>query len=180
MFNNELGKISYIAKKKILVSRVISGEEVAKVSNRFGVAFDCYFNDDKIKLAYTRVGTLLGAYEEVISYDEVKEIEFSIAKLPIRSLHEHSNYIALDIIIRLKDETGGDSYHLETFAFVLLKQIVKIAKKHNINIIDNLNLVDKYSGLDIEVVKDMINPIYSELENQYNLVSLRTLDDRWF
>lgn len=178
MNNNEYGQINFIARKKILVSRVILGKEDAKVAGRFGLTFDCFFNLDHIKLAYTRVGKLLENYEEIISYVDVKEIEFSIARRPIRSLHEHTGYITLDIIIRLKDDVGGESYHLETFAFALLKQIVEITNQHKIDVIDPMNLVDKYAGIDIEVVKDLINPIYNDLAKQFNLVNQRTLDDR--
>ena len=174
---NEYAYIRNIAKQKILVCRVLLGNEVAKISGRFGSTFDCGFNETSIVLSYTRVSkfVFMNEYDEVIEYNKVEEVEFSLVKRPIRNVLEHGHYYALDIIIRLKN---GVSYHLETFAFKFLEQIKLLLETYNVKIIDNLSLIEKYSGLDIEEVKVLISPIYDSLALEYNLESIRTLDNR--
>lgn len=164
------------AQSKILVSRVIIGNEVAKISSRFGVTYDCVFSDNDIMIGMTNPFKFkeVDNAKAIIPYSRVEMIKFSIVRLPIRNILENGHYFALDVLIQTKDS----SYHCETFAYSLLDQIIDIAKRNHIHIIDPIGLESLCSGLCVEEVKEKITPIYDELKHKYNLQDLRTIDDR--
>jgi len=164
------------AQTKILVSRVIIGNDVAKISSRFGITYDCVFNENDITIGMSNPFKLkeIENAKAIIPYNRVEMIKFSIVRLPIRNILEHGHYYALDILIQTKDS----SYHCETYAYSLLDKIIEIAKIHHIHVIDPIGLETMCSGLCVEAVKEKIAPIYDDLKHKYHLQDMRTLDDR--
>ncbi|HET6784570.1 MAG TPA: hypothetical protein VFH18_00965 [Erysipelotrichaceae bacterium] len=164
------------AQTKILVSRVIIGNDVAKITSRFGITYDCVFNDNDITIGMTNPFKLkeIENAKAIIPYNKIEMIKFSIVKLPIRNILEHGHYFALDVLIQTKDS----SFHCETFAYSLLDKMIEIAKHHHIHVIDPIGLESMCSGLCVEAVKEKITPIYDDLKHKYHLQDIRTLDDR--
>jgi hypothetical protein len=164
------------AQTKILVSRVIIGNEVAKMTSRFGITYDCVFNEKDITIGITNPFKLkeVENSKAIIPYTKIERIKFSIVRLPIRNILERSHYFALDVLIQTKDS----SYHCETFAFNLLDKMIEIAKQNNIFVMDPIGVESLCSGLCVEAVKEKIAPLYDDLKRKYHLQDIRTVDDR--
>ena len=176
MFNNRVISVGVTAQTKILVSYVSIDGEVSKAKSRFGISYDCVFNDEDISVGiYSPF-----KFKEIeiskirIPYSKIEFIKFSIVRLPILSTYQHGPDFALDIVIHAKDM----SIHLETIAFNLIPNIVSKAKEKEISIVDPIGLVEISSNLSYARAKEIFKPIYDSLKVQYNLQDYRNVDDR--
>lgn len=173
---NRIMPVEITAQTKILVSQIVLKDEVSKISSRFGITYECRFNEDDVSIGWLNPFKLKLVEEAKLSlpYTRIERIKFSIVRLPIINVLEHGHHFALDVLIQTKDS----SYHLETSAFKLIPAMVDIAKNKNIQIVDPIGLIEMCSGLCREAAKEKFTPIYDNLKEQYNLQDVRTLDDR--
>jgi hypothetical protein len=178
MSYNRFMPVEVTAQSRILVSHVVIKEESSKLSSRFGVTYECVFNEKEITIGIANPLNFkfkqMDEAKAVIPYEKVEAIKFSIVRLPIVSTHQHGHNFALDVLIQNKD----NSFHLETAAFKLIPNIVELARLKNIQVIDPIGVIDLSSGLSLQAVKEKFKPIYDQLKEKYNLQDVRTLDDR--
>lgn len=169
--------VEITAQSKILVSQIIINDEKSKIASRFGITYDCSFNNENITIGLSNPLKLkfkqMDEARAFIPYSRVESIKFSVVRLPVVSPLQHGHSFALDVIIQTKE----NSFYLETAAFKLIPSIVEIAHQKNIPVIDPIGIIDLCSGLCLEGAKEKLSPIYNDLMNQYNLQNVRNLDD---
>jgi len=176
MFNHRIIPVEVTAQSRILVSTVIIDGEASKVLSRFGVTYDCSFNDHDICIGIMNPFKLkeLELSKVVIPYNKIELIKFSVVRLPMSSPLVRGPQFALDILIQTKD----NSYHLETNAFKLMDKIIQKAKAENIHIIDPIGLEELCGGCCAEIVKEKLTPLYDQLMDKFDLQNYRNVDDR--
>lgn len=176
MFNNRIIPVEVTAQSRILVSCVTIDGEESKVLSRFGVAYDCVFNDHDISIGILNPFKLkeLELSKVIIPYQKIEFFKFSIVRLPMSNPLIRGPQFALDILIQTKE----NSYHLETQAYKLMEKIIQKAKIENIHILDPMGLVELCGGCCAEIVKEKLTPLYDNLMSQFDLQNYRNVDDR--
>lgn len=176
MFNNRIIPVEVTAQSRILVSCVTIDGEESKVLSRFGVTYDCVFNDHDISIGILNPFKLkeLELSKVIIPYQKIEFFNFSIVRLPMSNPLIHGPQFALDILIQTKE----NSYHLETQAYKLIEKIIQKAKVENIHILDPMGLVELCGGCCAEIVKEKLTPLYDNLMSQFDLQNYRNVDDR--
>lgn len=176
MFNNRVMPVELTAQSRILVSCVTIDNEESKVLSRFGVTYDCVFNNNDISIGILNPFKLkeIELAKVIIPYTKIELIKFSIVRLPMSSPLVRGPQFALDILIQTKE----NSYHLETSAFKLMEKIIQKAKAEKIHIIDPIGLVELCGGSCAEIVKEKVSPIYEKLMDKFDLQNYRNVDDR--
>jgi len=176
MFNNRIIPVEVTAQSRILVSCVTIDGEDSKVLSRFGVTYDCVFNDHDISIGIHNPFKLkeLELSKVIIPYQRIEFFKFSIVRLPMSNPLIRGPQFALDILIQTKE----NSYHLETQAFKLMEKIIQKAKIENIHILDPMGLVELCGGCCAEIVKEKLIPLYDNLMSKFDLQNYRNVDDR--
>lgn len=176
MFNNRIIPVEVTAQSRILVSCVTIDGEESKVLSRFGVTYDCVFNDHDISIGILNPFKLkeLELSKVIIPYQKIEFFKFSIVRLPMSNPLIRGPQFALDILIQTKE----NSYHLETQAYKLMEKIIQKAKNENIHILDPMGLVELCGGCCAEIVKEKLTPLYDNLMSQFDLQNYRNVDDR--
>ncbi|GEM_PF-2979765 len=176
MFNNRIIPVEVTAQSRILVSCVTIDGEESKVLSRFGVTYDCVFNDHDISIGILNPFKLkeLELSKVIIPYQKIEFFKFSIVRLPMSNPLIRGPQFALDILIQTKE----NSYHLETQAYKLMEKIIQKAKIENIHILDPMGLVELCGGCCAEIVKEKLTPLYDNLMSQFDLQNYRNVDDR--
>lgn len=176
MFNNRIIPVEVTAQSRILVSCVTIDGEESKVLSRFGVTYDCVFNDHDISIGILNPFELkeLELSKVIIPYQRIEFFKFSIVRLPMSNPLIRGPQFALDILIQTKE----NSYHLETQAYKLIEKIIQKAKVENIHILDPMGLVELCGGCCAEIVKEKLTPLYDNLMSQFDLQNYRNVDDR--
>lgn len=176
MFNNRIIPVEVTAQSRILVSCVTIDGEESKVLSRFGVTYDCIFNDHDISIGILNPFKLkeLELSKVIIPYQKIEFFKFSIVRLPMSNPLIRGPQFALDILIQTKE----NSYHLETQAYKLMEKIIQKAKIENIHILDPMGLVELCGGCCAEIVKEKLTPLYDNLMSQFDLQNYRNVDDR--
>lgn len=176
MFNHRIIPVEVTAQSRILVSCITIDSEVSKVLSRFGVTYDCVFNDNDISIGILNPFKLkeLELSKVVIPYHKIELIKFSVVRLPMSSPLVRGPQFALDILIQTKE----NSYHLETNAFKLMEKIIQKAKVENIHIIDPIGLEELCGGCCAEIVKEKLTPLYDQFMDKFHLQNYRNVDDR--
>lgn len=176
MSYNRIPSVAVTAESKVLVSCVSIDGEKSKNSSRFGITYDCVFNDEDISIRLYSPFELkdVEISKLKIPYHKIENIKFSIVRLPILSTHQHGPDFGLDIVINTRDT----SVYLETIAFKLIPNIVRWAKEKNIPIIDPIGLCKIEVNLSYAWAKEKFMPIYDELKKEFNLQDYRNVDDR--
>lgn len=176
MFNNRIIPVEVTAQSRILVSCVTIDGEESKVLSRFGVTYDCVFNDHDISIGILNPFELkeLELSKVIIPYQKIEFFKFSIVRLPMSNPLIRGPQFALDILIQTKE----NSYHLETQAYKLIEKIIQKAKVENIHILDPMGLVELCGGCCAEIVKEKLTPLYDNLMSQFDLQNYRNVDDR--
>lgn len=176
MFNNRIIPVEVTAQSRILVSCVTIDEEESKVLSRFGVTYDCVFNDHDISIGILNPFKLkeLELSKVIIPYQRIEFFKFSIVRLPMSNPLIRGPQFALDILIQTKE----NSYHLETQAYKLMEKIIQKAKIENIHILDPMGLVELCGGCCAEIVKEKLTPLYDNLMSKFDLQNYRNVDDR--
>lgn len=176
MFNNRIIPVEVTAQSRILVSCVTIDGEESKVLSRFGVTYDCVFNDHDISIGILNPFKLkeLELSKVIIPYQKIEFFKFSIVRLPMSNPLIRGPQFALDILIQTKE----NSYHLETQAYKLMEKIIQKAKVENIHILDPMGLVELCGGCCAEIVKEKLTPLYDNLMSQFDLQNYRNVDDR--
>lgn len=176
MFNNRIIPVEVTAQSRILVSCVTIDGEESKVLSRFGVTYDCVFNDHDISIGILNPFKLkeLELSKVIIPYQKIEFFKFSIVRLPISNPLIRGPQFALDILIQTKE----NSYHLETQAYKLIEKIIQKAKVENIHILDPMGLIELCGGCCAEIVKEKLTPLYDNLMSQFDLQNYRNVDDR--
>lgn len=176
MFNNRIIPVEVTAQSRILVSCVTIDGEESKVLSRFGVTYDCVFNDHDISIGILNPFKLkeLELSKVIIPYQKIEFFKFSIVRLPMSNPLIRGPQFALDILIQTKE----NSYHLETQAYKLIEKIIQKAKVENIHILDPMGLVELCGGCCAEIVKEKLTPLYDNLMSQFDLQNYRNVDDR--
>lgn len=176
MFNNRIIPVEVTAQSRILVSCVTIDGEESKVLSRFGVTYDCVFNDHDISIGILNPFKLkeLELSKVIIPYQRIEFFKFSIVRLPMSNPLIRGPQFALDILIQTKE----NSYHLETQAYKLIEKIIQKAKVENIHILDPMGLVELCGGCCAEIVKEKLTPLYDNLMSQFDLQNYRNVDDR--
>ena len=176
MFNNRIIPVEVTAQSRILVSCVTIDGEESKVLSRFGVTYDCVFNDHDISIGILNPFKLkeLELSKVIIPYQKIEFFKFSIVRLPMSNPLIRGPQFALDILIQTKE----NSYHLETQAYKLMEKIIQKAKIENIHILDPMGLIELCGGCCAEIVKEKLTPLYDNLMSQFDLQNYRNVDDR--
>jgi len=176
MFNNRIIPVEVTAQSRILVSCVTIDGEESKVLSRFGVTYDCVFNDHDISIGILNPFKLkeLELSKVIIPYQKIEFFKFSIVRLPMSNPLIRGPQFALDILIQTKE----NSYHLETQAYKLIEKIIQKAKVENIHILDPMGIVELCGGCCAEIVKEKLTPLYDNLMSQFDLQNYRNVDDR--
>lgn len=176
MFNHRIIPVEVTAQSKILVSTVIIDGEVSKVLSRFGITYECSFDDHDIRIGIMNPFKLkeLELSKVVIPYNKVELFKFSVVRLPMSSPLVRGPQFALDILIQTKE----NSYHLETQAYKLMEKIIQKAKAENIHIMDPIGLEELCGGCCMEIVKEKLTPLYDDLVEKFHLQNYRNVDDR--
>lgn len=176
MFNNRIIPVEVTAQSRILVSCVTIDGEESKVLSRFGVTYDCVFNDHDISIGILNLFKLkeLELSKVIIPYQKIEFFKFSIVRLPMSNPLIRGPQFALDILIQTKE----NSYHLETQAYKLMEKIIQKAKIENIHILDPMGLIELCGGCCAEIVKEKLTPLYDNLMSQFDLQNYRNVDDR--
>lgn len=176
MFNNRIIPVEVTAQSRILVSCVTIDGEESKVLSRFGVTYDCVFNDHDISIGILNPFELkeLELSKVIIPYQRIEFFKFSIVRLPMSNPLIRGPQFALDILIQTKE----NSYHLETQAYKLIEKIIQKAKVENIHILDPMGLVELCGGCCAEIVKEKLTPLYDNLMSKFDLQNYRNVDDR--
>jgi len=176
MFKSRITPVEVTAQSRILVSCVTIDGEVSKVLSRFGVTYDCVFNDQDIRIGILNPFKLkdVELSKVVIPYHKIEFFKFSIVRLPMSNPLIRGPQFALDILI----QTRENSYHLETQAYKLMEKIMSKAKAENIHIIDPIGLIELCGGCCGEIVKEKLTPLYDKLMDRFDLQNYRTIDDR--
>jgi len=176
MFNNRIIPVEVTAQSRILVSCVTIDGEESKVLSRFGVTYDCVFNNHDISIGILNPFKLkeLELSKVIIPYQKIEFFKFSIVRLPMSNPLIRGPQFALDILIQTKE----NSYHLETQAYKLMEKIIQKAKIENIHILDPMGLVELCGGCCAEIVKEKLTPLYDNLMSQFDLQNYRNVDDR--
>ena len=176
MFNNRIIPVEVTAQSRILVSCVTIDGEESKVLSRFGVTYDCVFNDHDISIGILNPFKLkeLELSKVIIPYQKIEFFKFSIVRLPMSNPLIRGPQFALDILIQTKE----NSYHLETQAYKLMEKIIQKAKIENIHILDPMGLVELCGGCCAEIVKEKLTPLYDNLMSKFDLQNYRNVDDR--
>lgn len=176
MFNNRIIPVEVTAQSRILVSCVTIDGEDSKVLSRFGVTYDCVFNDHDISIGILNPFKLkeLELSKVIIPYQKIEFFKFSIVRLPMSNPLIRGPQFALDILIQTKE----NSYHLETQAYKLMEKIIQKAKVENIHILDPMGLIELCGGCCAEIVKEKLTPLYDNLMSQFDLQNYRNVDDR--
>ena len=176
MFNHRIIPVEVTAQSKILVSTVIIDGEVSKVLSRFGITYECSFDDHDIRIGIMNPFKLkeLELSKVVIPYNKVELFKFSVVRLPMSSPLVRGPQFALDILIQTKE----NSYHLETQAYKLMEKIIQKAKAENIHIMDPIGLEELCGGCCMEIVKEKLTPLYDDLMDKFHLQNYRNVDDR--
>lgn len=176
MFNNRIIPVEVTAQSRILVSCVTIDGEESKVLSRFGVTYDCVFNDHDISIGILNPFKLkeLELSKVIIPYQKIEFFKFSIVRLPMSNPLIRGPQFALDILIQTKE----NSYHLETQAYKLIEKIIQKAKVENIHILDPMGLIELCGGCCAEIVKEKLTPLYDNLMSQFDLQNYRNVDDR--
>lgn len=176
MFNNRIIPVEVTAQSRILVSCVTIDGEESKVLSRFGVTYDCVFNDHDISIGILNPFKLkeLELSKVIIPYQKIEFFKFSIVRLPMSNPLIRGPQFALDILIQTKE----NSYHLETQAYKLMEKIIQKAKVENIHILDPMGLIELCGGCCAEIVKEKLTPLYDNLMSQFDLQNYRNVDDR--
>lgn len=159
----------------ILNCKVMIDHKTAKTMTRTGLSYVCQFKENEIELTYPSPFLSNMAKGIHLAYQEIDHLKFSIARLAPRTLFPQSPRYVLDILIYLK---SGKSYHLETFAFALLSDISQLMKKHQVQVVDELNLMEAYSNLDLSEVMNQLDLNYASLIELYQLEAYRIHDQR--
>ncbi len=176
MFNNRIIPVEVTAQSRILVSCVTIDGEESKVLSRFGVTYDCVFNNHDISIGILNPFKLkeLELSKVIIPYQKIEFFKFSIVRLPMSNPLIRGPQFALDILIQTKE----NSYHLETQAYKLIEKIIQKAKVENIHILDPMGLIELCGGCCAEIVKEKLTPLYDNLMSQFDLQNYRNVDDR--
>lgn len=176
MFNNRIIPVEVTAQSRILVSCVTIDGEESKVLSRFGVTYDCVFNDHDISIGILNPFELkeLELSKVIIPYQRIEFFKFSIVRLPMSNPLIRGPQFALDILIQTKE----NSYHLETQAYKLIEKIIQKAKVENIHILDPMGLIELCGGCCAEIVKEKLTPLYDNLMSKFDLQNYRNVDDR--
>lgn len=176
MFNNRIIPVEVTAQSRILVSCVTIDGEESKVLSRFGVTYDCVFNDHDISIGILNPFKLkeLELSKVIIPYQKIEFFKFSIVRLHMSNPLIRGPQFALDILIQTKE----NSYHLETQAYKLIEKIIQKAKVENIHILDPMGLIELCGGCCAEIVKEKLTPLYDNLMSQFDLQNYRNVDDR--
>lgn len=176
MFNNRIIPVEVTAQSRILVSCVTIDGEESKVLSRFGVTYDCVFNNHDISIGILNPFKLkeLELSKVIIPYQKIEFFKFSIVRLPMSNPLIRGPQFALDILIQTKE----NSYHLETQAYKLIEKIIQKAKIENIHILDPMGLIELCGGCCAEIVKEKLTPLYDNLMSQFDLQNYRNVDDR--
>ena len=176
MFNHRIVPVEVTAQSRILVSTVIIDGEVSKVLSRFGITYECSFDDHDIRIGIMNPFKLkeLELSKVVIPYNKVELFKFSVVRLPMSSPLVRGPQFALDILIQTKE----NSYHLETQAYKLMEKIIQKAKAENIHIMDPIGLEELCGGCCMEIVKEKLTPLYDDLVEKFHLQNYRNVDDR--
>lgn len=176
MFNNRIIPVEVTAQSRILVSCVTIDGEESKVLSRFGVTYDCVFNNHDISIGILNPFKLkeLELSKVIIPYQKIEFFKFSIVRLPMSNPLIRGPQFALDILIQTKE----NSYHLETQAYKLMEKIIQKAKIENIHILDPMGLIELCGGCCAEIVKEKLTPLYDNLMSQFDLQNYRNVDDR--
>lgn len=176
MFNSRIIPVEVTAQSRILVSCVTIDGEESKVLSRFGVTYDCVFNNHDISIGILNPFKLkeLELSKVIIPYQKIEFFKFSIVRLPMSNPLIRGPQFALDILIQTKE----NSYHLETQAYKLIEKIIQKAKVENIHILDPMGLIELCGGCCAEIVKEKLTPLYDNLMSQFDLQNYRNVDDR--
>jgi hypothetical protein len=176
MFNNRIIPVEVTAQSRILVSCVTIDGEESKVLSRFGVTYDCVFNNHDISIGILNPFKLkeLELSKVIIPYQKIEFFKFSIVRLPMSNPLIRGPQFALDILIQTKE----NSYHLETQAYKLIEKIIQKAKVENIHILDPMGLIELCGGCCAEIVKEKLTPLYDNFMSKYDLQNYRNVDDR--
>ena len=176
MFNHRIVPVEVTAQSRILVSTVIIDGEVSKVLSRFGITYECSFDDHDIRIGIMNPFKLkeLELSKVIVPYNKVELIKFSVVRLPMSSPLVRGPQFALDILIQTKE----NSYHLETQAYKLMEKIIQKAKAENIHIMDPIGLEELCGGCCMEIVKEKLTPLYDDLVEKFHLQNYRNVDDR--
>lgn len=176
MFNSRIIPVEVTAQSKILVSCVTIDGEESKVLSRFGVTYDCVFNDHDVSIGILNPFNLkeLEMSKVIIPYNKIELFKFSVVRLPMSNPLIRGPQFALDILIQTKE----NSYHLETHAYKLMDKIIQKAKSENIHIFDPLGLEQLCGGCCMEIVREKLTPVYDQLIDKFDLQNYRNVDDR--
>lgn len=175
MSNNRIPSVGVTAQSKVLVSCVSIDGEISKCSSRFGITYECVFNDHDVSIGIYNPFNLseLELSKMTIPYQKIESIQFSVVRLPILSTYQNGPDFGLDIIFQTKDSC----VYLETIAFNLISKIVQRAKEKNIPIIDPIGLVNMSPDLNFAEAKERFKGVYDQLRGEHRLQSYRNVDD---
>lgn len=176
MFSNRIVPVEVTAQSKILVSCITIEGEVSKVVSRFGVTYECVFNEHEVCIGILNPFKLkeLELSKVVIPYHKIESIKFSVVRLPMSNPLIRGPQFALDILVQTKE----NSYHLETQAYKLMEKIIQKAKAENILVVDPIGLEELCGGCCAEIVKEKLTPLYDQFVDKFDLQNYRNVDDR--
>lgn len=136
--------INEIAKHKILPCDVyLNKQRIPHFSSYLGGFHCCFeeqyamiFDSEEVYFRYIKNKLTPQDRNVKIAYEDMDHVLFTIARTQVDAGYR----LVLDIIIYMKDGYQTESYQLETSAFSQIPELVKLLKKHDVEIIDILDL----------------------------------------